>query len=68
MELLLEFLTRELQLDSVTVAENLWTDYQRAGRKDPPGFLRELLPDFVSARPSSRAPALKRQARHAGAA
>lgn len=39
MELLFEFLTREKQMEPAFVAQVLWRDYQRGGRKDRPGFL-----------------------------
>jgi hypothetical protein len=44
MELLFEFLTGELKLDAKPVAETLWRDYQRGGRHDKPGFLKDFLP------------------------
>ena len=44
MELLFEFLTGELHLDAKPVAETLWRDYQRGGRHDKPGFLKDFLP------------------------
>jgi radical SAM superfamily enzyme YgiQ (UPF0313 family) len=66
MELLFEFLTAELQLDPKPVAEVMWRDYQRGGRHDKPGFLKNLLSieePLMSARKNK--PALpKRQARH----
>ena len=66
MELHFEFLTQQLNLAPEQVAKALWHDYQRAGRKDKPVFLREFLPDsepspFVG-RPRLVLP--KRQARH----
>jgi len=64
MELLFEFLTRELKLEPRTVAETLWRDYQRGGRNDKPSFLREFLPDTEAAPPRGKSPPLKRQARH----
>jgi radical SAM superfamily enzyme YgiQ (UPF0313 family) len=44
MELLFEFLTRELALDAKLVAEIFWRDCQRTGRRDAPNFLKEFLP------------------------
>ena len=41
---LFEFLTGELKLDKKFVAEALWRDWQQAGRRDPPEFIREFLP------------------------
>ncbi len=43
MELLFKFLTSELNLDGNLVAEVLWRDYQRGGRRDKPQFLKEFL-------------------------
>jgi radical SAM superfamily enzyme YgiQ (UPF0313 family) len=43
MELLFEFLTRELALDAKLVAETFWRDCQRTGRRDAPNFLKEFL-------------------------
>jgi radical SAM superfamily enzyme YgiQ (UPF0313 family) len=66
MELLFNYLTGELKLEPARVAGALWRDYQRGGRHDKPGFLKE----FLAAEPrahleSPRAPrATKRQARH----
>jgi hypothetical protein len=67
MELLFEYLTRELSLDPQPVAAALWRDYQRGGRRDKPGFLRAFLPaEIIPPIPPRRErPALpKRQARH----
>jgi radical SAM superfamily enzyme YgiQ (UPF0313 family) len=65
MELLFSFLTRERQLDPRVVASSLWRDYQRGGRRDKPGFLKDYLADQ---RPTAKAGAgsglPKRQARH----
>jgi len=69
MELLFQFLTAELGLEPKSTAETLWRDYQRGGRRDKPGFLREFLPpgeSGVTPR-SGAAPLPKRQARHAAA-
>ena len=43
MELLFKFMTRELNLQSSFVAEVMWRDYQRGGRRDKPQFLRGFL-------------------------
>lgn len=66
MELVFEFLTRELGRDPREVAPVLLRDYQRAGRRDAPECLRPYLPGTVpvAARPARRG--LKRQARHGG--
>jgi len=65
-ELLFVFLTEELHLNTRTVAETLWRDYQRGGRHDQPEFLRSHLTHLepivrpLRSQPSSQ----KRQARH----
>ncbi len=62
---LFEFLTGELKLEKQIVAETLWRDWQSAGRRDPPEFIREFLPAEKVIR--VRAPKIslpKRQARH----
>ncbi len=65
MERLFEFLTRELKQAPSLVAETMWRDYQRGGRRDRPVFLREYLP-AVEPTPARRTlSSLKRQARHA---
>lgn len=66
MELLFHFLTSELKLEPHPVAESLWQDYGRGGRRDRPVFLRDLLPLDKPARATARSPAglPKRQARH----
>ncbi len=68
MELLLEYLTSELKLDARGTAETLWRDFQRAGRKDKPGFLAAHIPDAPKRSAAQRATGLKRQSRHVGAA
>jgi radical SAM superfamily enzyme YgiQ (UPF0313 family) len=64
MELLFEYLTGELKLETHVVAETLWRDYQRGGRNDKPSFLREFLSDAEAAPRRGKSPPLKRQARH----
>jgi radical SAM superfamily enzyme YgiQ (UPF0313 family) len=66
MELLFEFLTSELRLDARQVAEALWRDYQRGGRHDKPGFLKDFLPaeEQVLPRRKTKTALPKRQARH----
>jgi len=44
MQLLFEYLTGELKLDTATVAGALARDYRRLQRPDLPGFLKEHLP------------------------
>ena len=69
MELLFEFLTVELKLDRQSTAAAIWRDYQRGGRHDKPGFLKDLLPTGEASAPPRRThPGMpKRQARHQGA-
>ena len=65
MELLFEFLTRELGLEAKLVAETFWQDCQRTGRRDAPNFLKEFLPAenrFVIRERDRSLP--KRQSRH----
>jgi hypothetical protein len=67
MELLFRFLTVELRLPSKTVAEALWRDYQRGGRKDKPGFLCDHLPIAPTSPHRAQDSSPKRQSRHAAA-
>ncbi|HTL59953.1 MAG TPA: DUF4080 domain-containing protein [Candidatus Limnocylindrales bacterium] len=66
MELLFEYLTRELEHNQNLVTEILARDYQRGGRRDTPVFLRNCQKTQPPASlPSGKAPlVLKRQARH----
>jgi hypothetical protein len=65
MELLFEFLTGELQRDAKPVAETMWRDYQRGGRHDKPGFLKDFLTEEKAVPLGKTKTALpKRQARH----
>jgi len=66
-EFLFDFLTEELGLDSKTIAGSFERDWQRAGRRDVPEFLRTRQPPNVTPNPS-RAATPKRQARHLGTA
>lgn len=64
MSLLFDYL-REAGAPPQRVAEALWRDYQRGGRRDQPGFLRDHLPPrepLPATREQPRLP--KRQARH----
>ncbi|MGH8248822.1 MAG: hypothetical protein ACREUU_20625, partial [Gammaproteobacteria bacterium] len=66
-ELLFDFLTMELGDETKTIAASIERDWQRAGRRDLPEFLRASRP----ARPDPIANAVrsttpKRQARHLG--
>ena len=66
MELLFEFLTGDLKLDSHEAARVLWRDYQRGGRRDKPAFLKPFLAPETPAVPQPRKSFTlpKRQARH----
>jgi hypothetical protein len=64
MQWLFEFLTVELERDSQIVAETLWRDYQRGGRRDKPTFLREFLADALPTPARKLDSPAKRQARH----
>jgi hypothetical protein len=67
-ELLFEFLTGELKLDTASVAKVMVGDWQRGGRRDVPEFLREFLPMENGNRPHANKILLpKRQARHLAA-
>jgi radical SAM superfamily enzyme YgiQ (UPF0313 family) len=64
MDLLFEYLTSELKLDAKPVAETLWRDYQRGGRHDKPGFLKDFLTEEKMVAPRNTGRVLpKRQAR-----
>lgn len=65
MELLFEFLKSERGLDAREVATRLWSDYQRGGRHDKPGFLKSFLPkeELVPGQ-NNKTLLPKRQARH----
>ena len=65
-ELLFGYLTAERRFDSTDVAQSLWTDYQRVGRRDIPEF---LLSHIGRRQPTLRPRGLpaalpRRQARH----
>jgi len=65
MELMFEYLTAELRQEPRAVAEALWSDYQRGGRHDKPGFMKDYLPaDAGKSESRSNAALPKRQARH----
>jgi radical SAM superfamily enzyme YgiQ (UPF0313 family) len=64
-EALFDFLTGELKLEEKFAAETLWRDWQQAGRRDPPEFIREFLPVVKVIRAQTPKVSLpKRQARH----
>lgn len=65
MELLFEFLTEDRKLEARLVAETLWSDYQRGGRFDKPGFMKDFLPaKEPRTRDQAKSSLPKRQARH----
>ncbi len=68
-ELLFQYLTSEGGVTRQLAAETLWRDYQRGGRCDKPGFLKEHLPEenFPTPRAAGGA-GPKRQARHGATA
>jgi radical SAM superfamily enzyme YgiQ (UPF0313 family) len=65
--LLFEYLTTETGLAAADVAQTMWRDWRRAGRREKPEFLAPYLTesDVRESRPRPVAP--KRQARHLGA-
>jgi radical SAM superfamily enzyme YgiQ (UPF0313 family) len=64
-EQLFEFLTGETNQETISVAKILAGDWQRAGRRDPPEFIREFLPAETRLHLPAPKPSLtKRQARH----
>jgi hypothetical protein len=66
MELLFDFLTDNLRSEKKQVAEILWRDYQRGGRRDKPVFLKNFLPAESMMIPlhEGKAALPKRQTRH----
>jgi radical SAM superfamily enzyme YgiQ (UPF0313 family) len=67
-ELLFRYLTEELGLPPEPPAQALQRDWQRAGRRDLPEFLRKYVrADAEPALAPLRPPGLKRQARHLAA-
>jgi radical SAM superfamily enzyme YgiQ (UPF0313 family) len=65
-ELLFEYLTEARGLERATVAETLWRDWQRAGRRERPAFLADYIPNAEVPPPRAKSEAPKRQARHLG--
>jgi radical SAM superfamily enzyme YgiQ (UPF0313 family) len=64
-ELVFEFLTAELAQSAPAVAAVMVADWQRAGRRDAPEFLRKYLPEETAPAAAARKGLLpKRQARH----
>jgi radical SAM superfamily enzyme YgiQ (UPF0313 family) len=65
MELLFRLLTEQRHVEKTLVAETMWRDYTRGGRKDKPAFLSGFLPVVAVANPPTSAAQLpRRQARH----
>lgn len=65
-EQLFDYLTTAQHLAPPAVAETLWRDYQRVGRREKPAFLRAFIPDRAEAAMSHRPAGAPRQARHLG--
>jgi radical SAM superfamily enzyme YgiQ (UPF0313 family) len=65
-EWLFEYLTKERGLAAADVAQALWRDWRRAGRREKPEFLAPYLTDVDIQIPLARPCAPKRQARHLG--
>jgi radical SAM superfamily enzyme YgiQ (UPF0313 family) len=67
MELLFTWLTTRRGLDKRIVAQALWRDYQRGGRRDKPSFLADFLREAepeASRKTHGRTRLARRQARH----
>ena len=63
---LFQYLTEECALARVAVAEALWRDWQKAGRREKPAFLAAHIPEAEVHPPRAKSEAPKRQARHLG--
>jgi radical SAM superfamily enzyme YgiQ (UPF0313 family) len=63
-EALFEYLTIELRLPPNAVAQTLWRDWRRSGRKEKPEFLAACVLDEDKPAVSFSATSPKRQARH----
>ncbi|HQX52256.1 MAG TPA: DUF4080 domain-containing protein [Planctomycetaceae bacterium] len=63
-ERLFEFLTLELRQSEQIVAETLWSDYTRGGRRDRPAFLRRFELPVAPPRPMTAQGIPVRQGRH----
>jgi hypothetical protein len=61
---LFEYLTKERGLPAPDVAQSLWRDWRRAGRREKPEFLAPYLSGPDTEPPPAHSPVLKRQARH----
>jgi radical SAM superfamily enzyme YgiQ (UPF0313 family) len=65
-EWLFDFLTKQQGLGAEDVAESLWRDWLRAGRREKPEFLAHYLKDEEMPVSRSKPAAPRRQARHLG--
>jgi radical SAM superfamily enzyme YgiQ (UPF0313 family) len=63
---LFQYLTEECALAHAGVAETLWRDWQKAGRREKPAFLAPYIPDAEVHAPRAKSETPKRQARHLG--
>ncbi len=63
---LFEYLTEECGQSRLSVAEALWRDWQKAGRREKPAFLAAYIPDAELSPPRIKSETPKRQARHLG--
>jgi radical SAM superfamily enzyme YgiQ (UPF0313 family) len=63
---LFQYLTEECALARLAVAESLWRDWQKAGRREKPAFLAKYIPDAEVPPPRGKSETPKRQARHLG--
>jgi radical SAM superfamily enzyme YgiQ (UPF0313 family) len=66
-EMLFTYLTEFAHVAIPIAAWTLWRDWQRAGRREKPGFLAKYIPDDDVKHRQLLAPAPKRQARHLSA-
>ena len=66
LDLLFEYLTKDLRIAPGIAATRLWNDYRRGGRNDKPGCLKDYLKDVRVESKTGAGLLPKRQARHAG--
>jgi ribonuclease BN (tRNA processing enzyme) len=64
--MLFEYLTVDLGLPATEVAQSLWSDWQRAGRREKPEFLAGYVSDTRAKTVHSATTVPRRQARHLG--
>ncbi|MGP8200379.1 MAG: DUF4080 domain-containing protein [Limisphaerales bacterium] len=65
-QLLFQYLTEECAQDRAMVAQTLWRDWQKAGRREKPAFLAAFIPEAEVPAPRAKSETPKRQARHLG--